>query len=84
MLLRSHSDIVTGCAIAPDGRWLATTGGDIALRIWETATWRPAAAMRTNGRPNDVCWFPDSTAVCVGVVGGIYQFTFTPARQLID
>ena len=84
VLLRGHSDIVTGCAIAPDGRWLATTGGDIALRIWETATWRPAAAMRTNGRPNDVCWFPDSTAVCVGVVGGIYQFTFTPARQLID
>uniref|UniRef100_UPI000A63EB68 hypothetical protein n=1 Tax=Nocardia amamiensis TaxID=404578 RepID=UPI000A63EB68 len=60
-----------------DGAWLATVGGDVALRVWEVTTWLLTASMRTNGRLNSVFWFPDSKAVCVGGVGGIYQFNFT-------
>ena len=41
----------------------------------------PAAAMRTNGRANDVCWFPGGRALCVASIGGVYQFTFTPAER---
>ncbi|GAA0331167.1 hypothetical protein GCM10010151_21250 [Actinoallomurus spadix] len=76
--LDGHTDTVTACAFSPDGAWLATTGADITLRIWEARTWCAAAAMRTNGRPNDVCWFASGRTLCLGVVGGIYQFTFTP------
>jgi len=76
--LTGHAEAVTGCSVSPDSAWLATTGGDIAVRIWEATTWEPAAAMRTNGIPHAVCWFPGSRAICVGAEGGIYQFTFTP------
>jgi WD40 repeat protein len=76
--LKTHEDVVTDCAFSPDGRWLATTCADTTLRIWESTSWQLAAAMRTNGRPDSVFWFPDGKAVCVGVVGGMYQFTFLP------
>ncbi|MGW0504062.1 WD40 repeat domain-containing protein, partial [Micromonospora sp. NPDC003241] len=33
-----HTDRVTGCAIAPDGTWLATTSNDGTARIWNPQT----------------------------------------------
>jgi WD40 repeat protein len=77
-VLTGHGAAVSACAFSPDGAWLATTGGDNAVRIWAAATWTLAATMRTNGEPRDVSWFPDGRALCVGAVGGIYNFSFTP------
>lgn len=78
-VLTGHGAAVTACAFSPDGAWLATTGADSAVRIWDVSTWQLAAAMRTNGEPHDVVWLPDGRALCIGAVGGIYQFAFAPA-----
>jgi WD40 repeat protein len=79
--LTAHNDVVTSCSVSPDGSWLATTGGDAAVRVWESTTWQPAAAMRTNGMPLDACWLPNSRALCVGAVGGLYKFAFAPPTR---
>jgi WD40 repeat protein len=36
--LGGHTRAVMSCAVAPDGRWLVTTGEDHTVRIWDVAT----------------------------------------------
>src|SRR3989440_7417877 len=36
--LRGHTGPVTGCAISPDGTWIASTSEDQTLRIWDVRT----------------------------------------------
>jgi WD40 repeat protein len=56
-----HGNGVSAVAFSPDGKWLATGGGDSAVRLWDVETGRPAKAFRGGHRMNisSVAFSPD-------------------------
>lgn len=64
-------------ALSPDGQWIAGTGPDWELCVWEIETLNPVCAEPGYYRPNAeaIVWSPDSTAVA---------FTEDAARLLVD
>ena len=57
----SHKYRVYGVAWSPDGRLLATTGGDGVMRVWD---------LRKTGRPMHTCTLMKRWADCVAWTGG--------------
>ena len=56
-------------AFAPDGRTLASTGWDEAIRFWDPTTGEPAGTIATiegAGRSPSVAYSPDGTRLAVG------------------
>jgi Tol biopolymer transport system component len=64
-------------ALSPDGQWIAGTGRDWELCVWEIETLEPTCAEPGNYQvdPEALVWSPDSRAVA---------FTQDTARRLID
>lgn len=63
-MLAGHADWLRAVAWSPDGRWLATAGGDRVLRIWDAAA--GSEQDRLTGHAAGVvavCWSPDGNAV---------------------
>jgi RNA polymerase sigma factor (sigma-70 family) len=67
-LLRRLPGEGRGCAFSPDGkRFVTSSGKGGAVRLWDTADWRPVALLR--GHPDFVhsaAFTPDGTLVTVG------------------
>ena len=61
-VLAGHTARVTGCAIAADSTWLATTSADHTTRIWNTDTWTERATLHGHTDTVTGCAIaPDST-----------------------
>lgn len=69
-----------GCG-APDGRWLASVGGDMTIRVWEKATGRALTAMRVDGALYSCAWTPHGSGLVVGGRRGLYFFDFCPGAD---
>jgi WD40 repeat protein len=76
--LTGHTGQVNAVAIAPDGTWLATTGSDGSVRIWDAATGAAGAMIRLDNSADSCAWSPRGESLVVGGHAGIYCFIFKP------
>ena len=50
--LTGHTDLVSGCAVSPDGKWIVSTSRDMTLKLWDTASGRELRTL--TGHTKDV------------------------------
>ena len=60
---RGHTGEVWSVGSSPDGRYLATAGGDMTLRIWKPDEERPLLSLFFAG-PDWIAWTPDGYYAC--------------------
>ncbi len=63
--LKGHTDSVLSLSYSPDGKTLASTGGDSTIRLWDTATGHQRLVLRTLV-PWDVIFSPDGQILACG------------------
>jgi hypothetical protein len=76
--LTGHAHGVTAVAIAPDGTWLASAGGDGSVQIWDPVTGGISAVMQVDSRLEDCAWSPSSQSLAAAGEAGLYHFNFKP------
>lgn len=65
--LRGHTDAVFSLALAPDGKVVASGGGDGVVRLWKLADRREQAALHGHiGKVYAVAWSPDGQTIASG------------------
>ncbi|MEK7677161.1 MAG: WD40 repeat domain-containing protein [Verrucomicrobiota bacterium] len=65
--LSGHRDHTVQVAFSPDGRTLASTGGDGSLKLWHLPTRREVATLLESGAVGPVAFSPDGTLLIAGV-----------------
>jgi WD40 repeat protein len=61
-LWQAHSGTANGSAFSPDGKLLATAGGD-GVRLWEISTRKELAHLRHDGEAYGVEFSPDGNTI---------------------
>ncbi|HYH65108.1 MAG TPA: WD40 repeat domain-containing protein [Urbifossiella sp.] len=73
-LARGHTRGVGAAAWSPDGKYLASGGGDGAVRVWDAATGKGTAAMAvSNISIPAVAWSPDGKRVAAAESEGLVR-----------
>ncbi|WP_255355875.1 WD40 repeat domain-containing protein [Frankia sp. CpI1-P] len=76
-----HRRWVDGLAVAPDGRSLASTGGDGAIRLWEVPDGRGQAVLAGHDGDVSACAFaPDGRALVSAGADGTVRIWAVPRR----
>lgn len=63
-LFEGHTDLITSCAISPDGKTLASTSRDQSLRIWDIQSGKEKAVLNWN-RVHFCTFSPDGNILAV-------------------
>ena len=65
----AHVGAVVALAFSPDGRWLATSGKDSALYVWNVARQRPVSLYKSLAAPaTSLSMSPDGTRLALTIV----------------
>jgi WD40 repeat protein len=73
--LEGHRSVVACLCLSPDGKLLASTGADGALRIWSTRTWRETLKISLRAKGIfQIAFAPDGRSVTVGADNLIRTF----------
>jgi WD40 repeat protein len=68
LTIKAHTKGVAAIALAPDGRRLASAGGDRLVWLWDLATGKPLRRFPDlPDQPNDLAFAPDGKTLAVGV-----------------
>ncbi len=65
--LSGHRDHTAQIAFSPDGKTLASTGGDGSLKLWHLPTRREVATLLETGATGPVAFSPDGSLLIVGI-----------------
>jgi serine/threonine protein kinase/WD40 repeat protein len=65
--LSGHRDHTVAVAFSPDGKTLASTGGDGSLKLWHLPTRREVATLLETGAVGPVTFSPDGSMLIVGL-----------------
>lgn len=59
--LTAHRGTILSLKFSPDRRYLATSGSDRTVKIWDTISWRSVAVLRlSNANSNNLAWLPNN------------------------
>jgi len=64
-----HTDWINAIAISPNGKYLATGGGDNLINIYETKTWTKVATLKGHSSRVSVLAFPGKDSDLLGSAG---------------
>jgi WD40 repeat protein len=72
---------VQGVVFSPDGKRLATSGGDKVVRVWDLETGKQLAALPSRDRVEAVAFSPDGKSLAAGSKDGTVQIWVTPTTN---
>jgi WD40 repeat protein/serine/threonine protein kinase len=61
----------TSARFSPDGRWLALTGHDCRIRLWDAITFAPREILTNSFDPNSLSFSADSRILAVAGIDGV-------------
>jgi WD40 repeat protein len=80
--LRAHGQNVWGLSFAPDGKLLATGGGDSSLKLWQLDGWKEQLAVPGHaGAVGGVAFSRDGTHLAVHAGCTVYLYDATGKRE---
>lgn len=72
---------VQGVVFSPDGKRLATAGGDMVVRVWDLETGKQLAALPSPDRIEAVAFSPDGKSLAAGSKDGTVRIWATPTTN---